>query len=501
MSVVESTHGRVEGEARGGHHAFLGIPFAKPPVGALRFCAPEPAESWDGIRAAREFGPSAMQAPSPIAGMGADGPQGEDCLYLNVYTPAPDGARRPVLVWIHGGAFIMGSGSGPLYDGKTLAERGDVVVVTLNYRLGSFGYLCLSQHGGNAWGATCNAGQLDQVAALRWVQDNIAAFGGDPGNVTVFGESAGSFAIATMLAMPAAKGLFHRAICQSGASLKLRTDRESRAAASIMDNLGIDHADSQKLQGVPAEKLLEVQMSGAADMLGAFFPAVDGGTLPVQPGDAIASGAAVDVPLMLGSNRDEMNLFLAPMLRENKPMSDERALEHIARGLPQGTQDAAAGLLERYRRSRSAQGLPATNLAVLSAVQGDQRFRIPAIRYAEAYSERQPQTFMYLFKQESPAMRGALRACHALDIPFVFGTLDAPLQDRFAGTGPDVERLSATMMDAWLAFARSGDPSTPELAWKPYDRKSRTTMVLEAHSALADAPLDEERGAWDDVTW
>jgi len=495
MSAIASTaNGRVEGQPRGAHVAFRGIPYAKPPVGALRFRAPEPPEPWPGVRPARTFGKVALQGATSAPGMLAEGEQSEDCLYLNVYTPALDGARRPVMFWIHGGAFTLGSASQPMYDGGPLAERGDVVVVTINYRLGAHG----------DWGATANAGQLDQIAALRWVRENIEAFGGDPGNVTIFGESAGSMAVCCLLAMPVAQGLFHRAIAQSGASVTVMTqDAGAKVAEALLAELGIAETDSQRLQEVPVERLVLAQSAAArnAPAMRGYAPVLDATTLPKQPGALFAAGGGANVPLVIGTNRDEMNLFNMQMLRElDKPMDDVRALDVIGRMLPASAADRAGAILEVYRKSRGSRSLPSTNRALIGAVQSDQRFRIPSVRFAEAYRSRNPNTFMYLFTYESPAMRGALRACHALEIPFVFGTLDAPFQDKFAGKGPAVQALSEQMMDAWLGFARRGQPGHPRLGdWIPYDSDRRATMMFDTKCGLEDAPYEEERACWDGV--
>ena len=499
---VQTRHGLVEGEQRGGHAAFRGIPYAKPPVGALRFRAPEPPEAWRGARSTLAHGPSAMQGGSAIMGMAASGTRSEDCLYLNVDTPATDGRRRPVLFWIHGGGFTLGSGSSPVYDGGPLAERGDVVVVTINYRLGALGYLSLAEHGGERLGASANLGQLDQIAALRWVRDNIEAFGGDPDNVTIFGESAGSFAVCMLLVMPEARGLFHRAVAQSGASLNV-TDNAGAAkiTSALLAKLGIAENDVEALWRVPAEAIIEAQEAAAAVGRGrGFFPVLDGKTVPLQPAAAIATGQSAQVPLVIGTNRDEINLFVMPLLRDlDKPMSDEQACAVLARELPRGSEASVPGLLATYRQSRSARGLPHGNRALLGAIQSDLRFRVPSIRFAEAYRAAQSATFMYLFCYESPAMRGALRACHALEIPFVFGTLGAPFQDRFAGKGPPAERLSERMMDAWLGFARRGSPGLPHADWVPYDAQRRATMVFDVDSRLEDAPYEVERAAWDGI--
>jgi len=499
---VRTRQGMVEGEQCGGHAAFRGIPFAQPPIGLLRFRAPEPAEAWSGVRAALKHGPSAMQGASAVPGMAATGLLSEDCLYLNVDTPAADGRRRPVLFWIHGGGFTLGSGSSSVYDGGPLAERGDAVVVTINYRLGALGYLSLAEHGGEPLGASANVGQLDQIAALRWVRDNIEAFGGDPDNVTIFGESAGSFAVCTLLVMPEARGLFHRAVAQSGAALSLSDSAgAAKITSALMAGLGIAENDVEALWKVPAAAIIAAQGDAAREVRGSsFFPVLDGKTLPLQPGEAMAAGQSAEVPLVIGTNRDELNLFLMPLLRTlDKPMTDEQACAVLARELPRSAAERLPKLLATYRESRSARGLPHGNRALLGAIQGDYRFRIASIRFAEAYRARQPSTFMYLFCYESPAMRGALRACHALEIPFVFGTLGAPFQDRFAGTGPEVERLSERAMDAWLAFARRGTPSLPQADWIPYDTQRRATMVFDVQSHLEDAPYDQERAAWDGI--
>lgn len=502
MSIqVETTYGRIEGEPHGAGCAFRGIPFARPPLGALRFRAPEPPEPWRGVRAAFAFGGSSAQGESAVSGMDAPGPKGEDCLYLNVYTPAVDGKKRPVLFWIHGGAFVFGSSSSPIYDGIRLALRGDVVVVTTNYRLGTLGYLSLGTHGGERFGATANCGQLDQIAALRWVRDNIAAFGGDPELVTLFGESAGSMAVCTLLGMPDARGLFHRAIAQSGASLRAQDEEYAgRIADALLRKLGIPSDHAERLLEVPVAQVLAAQTEVTAGLTlrNGLGPVVDGKTLPAALAIQIAERRSAEVPLVIGTNRDEMNLFYMSGLRElDAPMSDEEAARIIQGDAAKLSSTAALDVLRVYRESRTRRGLPSSNRALLNAIQGDLYFRIPSVRFAEAYLRVQPATYTYLFTYESPGMRGALRACHALEIPFVFGTLDAPLQDRFAGTGPDVERLSATMMTAWLHHAHHGTPAHAALDWPRYDTSARPTMVFDKQSAVQPAPYDEERAIWD----
>ncbi len=489
--IVETALGRVDGVAGERHVRFLGIPFARPPVGARRFRAPEPPEPWTGVRDASRFAASAPQNPSPLPGM-AVGEQSEDCLYLNVYTPRADGARRPVLFWIHGGGFTGGSGSQALYEGSRLAARGDVVVVTINYRLGALGYLSLP-------GVTPNLGQLDQIAALRWVRDNVAAFGGDPENVTIFGESAGGMACATLLGMPGARGLLRRAIPQSGAAHHVHTaESAARVGRALLDALAVD---AGALAGVPADRILAAQAKVQAQNLGgglglSFAPMVDGDAIPAQPLETVRSGGARDVQVMVGTTRDESKLF---RMGGAGPEIDEPRLLRRVEGLLGRHAAAAPRVIDAYRQARAGRASTEPG-ELLDAIETDRTFRVPAIRLAEAQHRHQPETFMYLFTWESPARRGALGSCHALELPFMWGTLDAPTMDRFAGTGPDAEALSRAMMDAWLAFARGGDPGHRELpAWPRYDTERRATLVFDRKSELAHAPLDAERAVWDAI--
>jgi para-nitrobenzyl esterase len=330
----------------------------------------------------------------------------------------------------------------------------------------------------------------------------VEAFGGDPENVTIFGESAGSMAVCTLLAMPAARGLFQRAIAQSGASLEFL---QPSAAAAISDEflraLPLGKGRIERLQEFDVSQLLAAQNLPSLRKRGGmgYAPVLDPATLPLQPRDAIAGGACADVPLLIGTNRDEINLFRMAALRDlDKPMEDGRALDVLAKQLPRQCSSQLGQLLQVYRASRARRGLPHSNRALIGALESDAHFRIPSIRFAEAYSAHQPRTFMYLFTYESPSMRGALRACHALELPFVFGTLDAPFQDRFAGRGPAVDALSETMMDAWLSFAKTSDPSSRRVGdWVPYDTERRATMVFDRQTRLEDAPYEEERAAWD----
>ena len=494
MSQVTTTAGTIEGTTlEGDIEAFLGVPYAAPPVGSLRFRPPQPVAQWEGVRTATTLAPSCPQPTERPAGWPQEHAVDEDCLYLNVWTPAADGRRRPVLFWIHGGGVSHGWGAQPHYDGGPLAERGDVVVVSTNYRLGALGYLYLGAHGGDAWGAATNAGQLDQIAALQWVHDNIERFGGDPDNVTLFGQSAGGVAVSTLLAMPAARPLFAKAIAQSGTANRLGdTDRAAITASAFLDRLGIPDGDHDALLAADPADMLQAQ--GAR---GALSPAVDGDTLPEKPLSAIRDGQVADVPLMIGTARDEQKLYVAP----DRPEIDRAELERqVAASLPRHAADRASEAVDVYLASRAERGLPHSLHDVSDAIATASRFRMPALRMAEAQQAHQPSTFVYQFDWESPARGGTLGACHGLEIAFVFGTIGRTGDDRMSGSGPDADHLSHQMMDAWVAFARSGDPSHDGIGpWPGYDTEQRRTMVFGRDTGVQPAPFEEERALWESM--
>lgn len=506
MPIVQTTSGKVQGEHRAAHLVFRGIPYAQPPLGQLRFRAPQPVAAWSGIRAAHSFSPSALQTRSKIVSSSVPEPFSEDCLYLNIYTPGADGARRPVLFWIHGGGFSFGAGGELLYDGGRLAERGDIVVVTINYRLGALGFSNFRAPVRERLGLHSNAGCLDQVAALRWVRDNIAAFGGDPSAVTVAGESAGAFSVGMLLAMPAACGLFRYAIAQSGARFSRGHGDPHHSTDALLRELAIPEDRPEALWEVPAERVLEAQQTLAAGTdisegtVSPFVPVHDGDTLPLPLEQAITRGDYTHVPLLIGTNRDEINLFLGPALRKlSEPISDEALYTGLVKLVPDASRARLAALVDIYRQSRQQRDLPHGPRALLAAISSDALWRIPSARFAEAHLVHQPATYQYLFTYESPAMRGALRACHGLELPFMFGTLAMPGQPEFAGRGEAQEQLSARMMDVWLAFVRSGEPSLSVAGghWPAYELDQRPTMQFDSETALQPAPYEEERAAWD----
>jgi len=496
MAIVETSGGRVEGRETATHHSFLGIPYAAAPIGRLRFAPPAVAPPWTGIRSALEAGLACPQPPSLLPGM-EPGPIGDDCLSLNVYTPAPDGGRRPVLVWIHGGGFVAGSSTQAIYEASRLVVRGDVVVVSVNYRLGALGFLAPVAAGLALDGATDNAGMLDQIAALHWVRDNVAAFGGDPERVTIFGESAGGMSVTTLLAMPSARGLFQRAIAQSGAAQATcsRTDA-ARVTSLLLEELGIERGGVAALRELPSAELVAAQVQVASKLVGDVFlpfaPVVDPATLPLAPSQAIAEGLAKDVPLLTGTTCDEWRLFSFATPR-HRELDAEGLRKRVARRLEAVGHGDADELIAVYRKTRP----DAAPWQIFDAIESDRHFRIPAIRLAEWQCAHQPHTYMYLFTWPSPAAGGLLGSCHALELPFVFGTLGAPGMDRFSGSGPAAEELSNVVMDTWLRFATGDADRHDGLAhWPGYEASKRATAVLDAEPGVVNDPAAEERRAW-----
>lgn len=503
--VVEVAGGRVRGRQRGGVWAYAGIPYARSPEGPLRWRPPEPPEPWTGVREAVDFGPIAPQPP-PIAGVAIPGDpqeQDESCLTLNVWTPAPAG-RRPVMVWIHGGGFTAGTGASLLYRGGELARNGDVVVVTVNYRLGALGFL---GHPALADGppvtAVGNWGLLDQVAALRWVRDHIAAFGGDPGQVTIFGESAGGMSISALLGAPSARGLFHRAIIESGPVYTHTPERAARAAEDLAEILGLDAVTREAFERVPAVDLvsatqeLQNRLPPPGELPLPFLPVVDGAFLPRHPEEAVAAGEMAGVPLMIGTNRDELTFFTLADSRLSG-MDHDGLLRWLGRAAPVL---APGALVDAYRSARQARGEPTAPRDLWVAAGSDIVFRWPSLRLAAAHRVHQPATFVYLFTWETPAFGGQLGSCHALEIPFVFGAYRRPVVAAFSGGGPEADALSARMQQAWISFARSGDPSHEGIGmWPAWDPVRRATMVFGPGGGAVDAPRNEELAVWAEVT-
>jgi para-nitrobenzyl esterase len=506
---VEIASGRIEGTHDDGVLVFRGIPYARPPLGALRLRAPLPPASWTGVREAKVFGPAAPQTPGRLAALLGSPAEtiAEDCLVLNVWTPAADAARRPVLVWLHGGAFTTGSGSQPIYRGARLARRGDAVVVTLNYRLGALGFLHLPAAERDVEDAQANFGLLDQLAALAWVRENIAAFGGDPANVTLFGESAGAMSVGTLLGTPRARGLFSRAILQSGAASNVYDQEDAlRVAETFMKELGLAPDDVDGLRAKPLESVLAAQGRAVEQLLGVvpqlpFQPVVDGDVLPRPPLAAIADGLSREVSILIGTNLEEQKLY-SPTDPTAQLLDDEGLLRRCRRALPEPGPDGrplGEHAIQRYRAAREGR-FDVSARELWYAIETDRWFRVPATRLAGRHAVHQPATYAYLFTWKSPALGGMLGSCHALEIPFVFGCVDDRLVQRFVGDHPVTAEISRRMQDAWLAFARTGDPGSPELGnWPRYDAASRATMLLGEECRVEHAPFEAERAFWDEA--
>ena len=491
--VVDTTYGKVAGERRGDVRIWKGIPYAAPPLDALRFRPPQPLVPWTGVRAATRFGPVAAQSRDPriavLSGVTEKVASSEDCLFLNVFAPeprAPDDGAWPVMVWIHGGAFVMGSGSTPLYHGVAFAEQG-IVVVTLNYRLGVAGFLYLGDLAPGYDAGNCAL--LDQVAALRWVRDNIAAFGGDPGAVTVMGESAGAISIGTLLAMPAARGLFQRAILQSGASGLSPPGRDdaTKVAHHVLAELEVTVDD---LAAVPIDRLIACQERLSHRLgLGAFAPYVDGVTVPDRPIDVIRGGAAAGIPLLVGSNRDEWKLF--------EVFLGEVTVEAFKAPLRDRLGPLLDRLLAVYRDGHPER----SDLRAWVDLVGDVVFRIPVIRLAEAQADRGAPVHAYRFDWKSPAFGGRLGAAHALELPFVWNRLDLPMSQALLGDQvTHAQALATSVHVTWARFIRTGDPNGGGLPeWPRYDSQRRATLLIDRRCEVVDDPGGEARALWPSV--
>ncbi|MFF0342106.1 carboxylesterase/lipase family protein [Kribbella sp. NPDC004875] len=481
MTLVATQYGPVRGSGDD-VLAFKGIPYAAPPVGPNRFQPPQPVEPWTAPRDAMRYGATAPQSEAVSELIARTIISGDDYLNLNVWTPALTG-NAPVMVFIHGGSFVSGAGSLSLYDGTRFARDG-VVLVTINYRLGADGFLWFGD-------GTPNLGLLDQIAALTWVRDNIAGFGGDPDNVTVFGESAGAMSVCTLLAMPAAEGLFRRAIAESGAghntigastaqavgrrlaaALGTAPTREAIAAVPVPQLIAAQDQLGQQVMAKARRK----EWGDVARTLLPFSPVVDGVQLPAAPIDCLRAGAAADVDVLIGTNSEEARLFLVPTgvgAKFSTPLLYAAAALRF--GLP-------VNGVRRYRANRPG----ATPGDVLAAVMTDSYYRIPAIRLAEAHSG----TYLYEFGWRSPACGGTLGACHALELAFVFDNLDDPTAAAMLGSAPP-QHLADLVHRTWVTFARTGNPG-----WAPYTPDNRLSRHFATASGTTTNDRPDERTVW-----
>ena len=476
--------GRVRGQREQGVLVFRGLRYGAD-TAAYRFQPPRPEAAWRGIADALDYGAAAPQG-------GAEGPGSEDCLFLNVWTPALDArARRPVLVYIHGGGFNNGSGSDPLYDGSALCRRGDVVVVTLNHRLNTFGYLYLGALGDPRYAASGNAGQLDLVQALQWVREHATTFGGDPGNITVFGQSGGGAKIATLMAMPAARGLFQRAWTMSGQQVTAAGPRAAAQRAAVAME-AVHAPDLAALLRLPAADLLAATRardpSRVEDTALYFGPVLDEVVLPVHPFWPQAPAQSAAIPMVIGNTHDETRAFLG-----NDPGNFALDWNTLPAQLEkqQFVDLLPSVVIEHYRRLYPHY----TASEVFFAATTAGRSWRGAVEELEARA-RQPATaaptWSYQLDWPSPVEEGRLRAFHTLDIPLVFD--NAGLPTARTGGGEDARALAATMSDALIAFARHGDPNHAGLAdWAPYTLPQRRTMLFDVRSRGADDPRGGER--------
>jgi carboxylesterase 2/para-nitrobenzyl esterase len=493
-SVVETRGGRLRGHFRDGISVFKGVRFAAPPFGANRLRPPQPAETWDGVRDALTFGPKSPQVAYP-PGIAEGIPElvgpGEDCLTLNIWTPHIGAAGLPVMVWIPGGMFeFHATGATPFYDGSRFARDG-VVCVTIGYRVGAEGFLYLAD-------GIANLGLLDQIAALEWARENIAAFGGDSGKVTIFGESAGAMSVATLLAVPRAKGLFRCAIVQSGGTPKVNSaGTAERIGRRLAELLGVA-ATRQAIAAISPDQVLQAQAKLRDELLArpdpAFWgevalsylpwaPTVDKQTIPEAPIERITAGAAADIDLLVGSNMEETRLFFVC----------DGSIDQI-------TEEALSAIAGAYRLS--AEGLSAYRAAypgasageLFSAIQTDWYWRIPAVRMADAHARiARASTFMYEFAWRSPQFGGRLGAAHSVEIPFVFGTLGLGTEPLLGPNPP--QSLATAMHRAWVAFAAASD-----CGWPQYDPVRRSTMRFDTVSEVADNPLASRLALWN-IAW
>jgi para-nitrobenzyl esterase len=503
-AVVETAKGKLSGALSGNVAVFRGVPYAAPPVGARRWAPPAPHAGWAGVRDATKDGPAPPQLPSRLERvMGrADFPngQGEDCLTLTINAPWPAaGGKRPVMVFFHGGAWMSGAGSLPLYGGAELARFGDVVAVNINYRLGALGYLHVPGLPGSGSGA--NFGLLDHVAALEWVRDNIAGFGGDPANVTIFGQSAGGGSIATLMAMPNAAQLFRRAILQSAAIMPHQTpDAASRVTGEVLKALGLGNVTA--LREVPVAKLLDAQRAAMmavgkpSDPTPVYRMVHDGAVLETDPPAGVAAGRAKGIDTMIGTTRDEVHAFFI----NNEAIANiDRA--GMAAALEGSTRISGMGNAEAVVEAYAKRLPKAPPPALFAAIRTDGMFRLPALRFADA-QEKHGRTWLYRFDWQ-PTADAPYGAAHCIELPFVFGNFadwdHAPVPPAMLAGGDRaaMTRLARQMMGAWCAFARSGDPNHAGLPkWEPWSRAQRRSFVFDADSRPATGLDDEIEAVW-----
>ncbi len=495
-SIVETSNGKVRGAFAGGVHAFRGVSYGDTTAGENRFRPPQPARKWAGIVDALRPGASAPQLRYPentdpfFAWYSQIETPSEDCLFLNIFTPGPGHGRRPVMVWIHGGGWYCYAGTAPGFDGTALARSEDVVVVAINHRLGVFGHLALAG-GGEAFADSGNAGLLDIVAALEWVRDNAAAFGGDPANVTIFGESGGGSKVAALLSMRRAEGLFHRAIVQSsGSGMKLADEGEARAAANgLREALGLASLAPDVMQALPMDDILAATKMAK----GPFRGMIDGRNFDRHPYEDAAPHIARDIPVMIGCTLTEGTYYMRGDAR-NFALEMSEVRRRLARFLEIG-EGKVDEIIDAYRTEYPA----ATPSRLLFLSFSDFMFARNTYHIAQLQSASAgAPLFAYSFAWQTPIEGGRMGSPHTCEVPFIFGTTEAAMA--CVGDGPDLPAMTRKMMASWAAFARTGNPSNATLpAWEPFDRAGKRVMVLDNDCRLARDPGGPARATMDDL--
>jgi len=496
-ATVETTLGKLRGTTRAGVQTFRGVPYAASSGGANRFMPPTKRQPWNNVREAYQLGLRAPQRNSDFFGqvpkifevMCPAEPMGEDCLVLNVWAPSTTGGRkRPIMVWLHGGGYTSGSGGFLCYSGQELARKHDVIVVTVNHRLTVFGYLYFAGIGGEKYAKSSNVGMLDIVAALEWVRDNASAFGGDAGNVTIFGQSGGGGKVSALMAMPPAKGLFHRAIIESGADVKgVPVDVANKSAEMFLSRLNLKPDQVDELQKLSMEQLLAaIPPGGGPGSPGlALAPVVDGSTLPSGPFDPTAPDMSANIPLLIGTTETEVTFFPNQVL---DPIDDASLRAHVKQTLAKASDAQVDEVIAAYRKGRP--GVANTDLYL--ALASDATFRAGVLTEADRKAAQKAAVYQYYFTWKSPVEDGRLRSFHTLEIPFVFDNVDSATS--MTGTGPERQALADKVSGAWVAFARSGNPNHEGLpTWASFDTTKRATMVLDNECKLVNDPHSEEQ--------